>query len=269
LAASIAVGDASFDTLDALDDIIISFTSPGTVWALDDLLVSWWDMVDAVDEVSIHFHAGGHAGVPKDLSAYIMALKTYKDLSAYINAVAQSSYVFGDPIFGPFESDVLFTAPYIYKSKVLWERVVEISFYSQVYEYFYQSVTDSLWKDDNTEKWVLNVASWLEEDTYLQDRTSLREKLVNNIEEFESIDEAIRYAIDWVLTFPTRDLGAQIQGIIPPYTDLLARINAFKTYSSAQNLTARVVPFHPTDLSAFMTIIDEWGDLSATITGTP
>ena len=140
---------------------------------------------------------------------------------------------------------------------------MQISFFSQVYDYFYQSVTDSLWKDDDSEKWVLNVESWLEEETYLRDRTSLREKIVGDVTEFESVDEAIRYAIDWVISFPTKDLAAQIQPIIPPYADLPGRINPFKIYSKSYDLAASTVPFHPRDLSARMRIIDEWADLTA------
>jgi hypothetical protein len=110
---------------------------------------------------------------------------------------------------------------------------------------------------------VLNVESWLEEDTYLRDRTSLREKLVGEVAEFESVDEAIRYAIDWVISFPTKDLGAQISGITPPYKDLAGRINPFKIYSKSYDLAASTVPFHPRDLGAQMRIYDYWLDMSA------
>jgi hypothetical protein len=154
---------------------------------------------------------------------------------------------------------------------------VQISFFSQVYDYFYQSVSTSLWKNEDTEKWTLNVESWLEEETYLRDRTSLREKIVGEVAEFESVDEAIRYAIDWVISFPTKDLGAQIYGttwwdeaLNPTMKDLEAQIRSFGsiTYSSSFDLRAMTTPFHPRDLGARMRIIDYWADMPVYIKDT-
>jgi len=263
LGAVIAVGDYIYDK-DAVDDLSITFTTYAEALALDDLPITWFDMmVSSTDELGVCFVPGGGCKIPANLLAAIIGHNPNLDLAAYINGVVQAPYIFGDPIFGPWDVDTLFTAPYVYNSRVLWERLVQISFFSQVYDYFYQSVSSSLWKDDDTEKWTLNVASWLEEETYLRDRTSLREKVVGDVTEFESVDEAIRYAIDWVISFPTRDLGAQIQPIIPPHKDLAGRINPFKVYSSSANLIANTVPFHPRDLGARMRIIDYWADMSA------
>ena len=267
LAAVIAVGDYIYDK-DTVDDLTITFTTYAEALALDDLPITWFDMVSPTDELSVCFKPGGGCKIPTNLLAAIIGHNPNFDLAAYINGVVQAPYIFGDPIFGPWDVDTLFTAPYIYNNRVLWERLVQISFFSQVYDYFYQSVTDSLWKDDDSEKWVLNVESWLEEETYLRDRTSLREKIVGDVTEFESVDEAIRYAIDWVISFPTKDLGAQIQPVIPPYKDLAGRINPFKVYTKSADLIASVVPFHTRDLNAQMQIVNEWLDLGALVTGT-
>ena len=267
LGAIIAVGDYIYDR-DAVDDLTITFETYSEVLALDDLPITWFDMISPTDELDICFMPGGGCKIPANLLAAIIGHNPTADLAAYINGVVQAPYTFGDPIFGPWDDDTLFTAPYIYKNKVLWERLVQITFFSQVWDYFYQSVTDQLWKDDQSENWVLNVASWLEEDTYLRDRTSLREKIVGDIVEFETVDEAIRHAIDWVISFPTRDLGAQITPVIPPYKDLAGRINPFKVYTKSADLIASIVPFHTRNLAARMQIIDEWADLGATVTGT-
>ena len=259
LAAVIAVGDYIYDK-DAVDDLSITFTTYAEALALDDLPITWFDMmVSSTDELGICFVPGGGCKIPANLLTAIIGHNPNFDLAAYINGVVQAPYIFGDPIFGPWDVDTLFTAPYVYNNRVLWERLVQISFFSQVYDYFYQSVSTSLWKDDDAEKWTLNVASWLEEETYLRDRTSLREKLINEIEEFESVDEAIRYAIDWVISFPTKDLGAQIHGttwwdeaLNPTMKDLEAQIRSFGsiTYSSSFDLRAMTTPFHPRDLGA-------------------
>ena len=267
LMATIAVGDYIYDK-DTVDDLTITFTTYAEALALDDLPITWFDMVSPTDELSVCFKPGGGCKIPTNLLAAIIGHNPNFDLAAYINGVVQAPYIFGDPIFGPWDVDTLFTAPYIYNNRVLWERLVQISFFSQVYDYFYQSVTDSLWKDDDSEKWVLNVESWLEEETYLRDRTSLREKIVGDVTDFESVDEAVRHAIDWVISFPTKDLGAQISGITPPYADLAGRINPFKTYTKSYDLIASVIPFHTRDLSAQMQIVDEWLDLGASLTVT-
>jgi hypothetical protein len=164
-------------------------------------------------------------------------------------------------------STPLFTAPYIYKNTKEWERIVQITFYSAVYDYFYQSVTETLWRSDTDAKWVLDVASWVEEDELFQDKKDLRSKQVSGLTQFESVDEAVRYAIDWVLAFQQKDLTAQITGRPWGTTDLSAYIITPGTplYTSYGNLSAYTRPWHPRDLAARMSIYDYWADMNAYI----
>ncbi|GAH02724.1 unnamed protein product, partial [marine sediment metagenome] len=142
-----------------------------------------------------------------------------------------------------------FTAPYIYNNMELFSKIVQIRFLSGVYDYFYQSASDTLWKEDKDAKWIIDVSSWDEETEYFADKKDEKTKIVFDLTQFESIDEAVRYAIDWVLAFPQRDLGAAITSV-GQYKELAARIRVDAPYSAAYNLPAYVRPWHPRDLSA-------------------
>jgi hypothetical protein len=256
----------------ALDDL----TPKPILLARDDLKFLVESPARSLDDLPLGFVPHGGRRMEAQLNALLIGHFTSLDLAATITTERQSPYRFGDPIFGAWTVATEFGAPYIYKNTKLWQRLVSIVFYSQVYEYFYQSVSNRLWKTVDTQKWILNVSSWLEEDTYLQDKKSLREKLINDIVEFESVDEAVRYAIDWVISFPIKDLGAQITSRTwwdaatnPTMKDLAARVTGSGgvLYSSYSDLSSRIVSFHPRDLVAQMRVIDWWGDLGATCTG--
>jgi hypothetical protein len=162
----------------------------------------------------------------------------------------------------------------------LFSKIVQIRFLSGVYDYFYQSAADALWKEDSDAKWIIDVASWDEETEFIADKRDEKTKIVFDLTQFESIDEAIRHAIDWVLAFPQRDLMATITGSVHEITklkDLAATITGGgKIYSSAYNLPASTTPWHPRGLPAHMRIYgngplyggQQYRDVGATITAT-
>jgi len=244
----------------ATDSIPITFTAKDNVYAFDDLPVQFWDKdKHPTDELDVEFIPGGGRRIQNFLNAYINPTPEYHDLPATIEGIIQLPYEYRrDNDMWLYNDLSTFIAPYIYNNMELFSKIVQIRFLSGVYDYFYQSASTTLWKEDSDAKWIIDVSSWDEETEYFADKKDEKTKIVFDLTQFESIDEAVRYAIDWVLAFPQRDLFATITGSVHEITklkDLAATISGGgKIYSSAYNLPASTTPWHPRELPARMRI---------------
>lgn len=242
------------------DSLLVNFIPTVKVFAFDDLPISFWGRDHyPMDELDIEFIPGGGRKIPNQLNAYINPTPMYHDLMAYINGVIQMPYEFrSDGGLFVYEDLTSFTAPYILNNMELFSKLVNIRFLSTVYDYFYQSAASALWKENSLEEWVLEVTSWDEEEEFFGEKRNEKRKVVDGITEFESVDEAIRYALDWVLAFPQRNLTASITGSIHPL-DKLSNLSAYinsggKIYSDAKNLPALMQTYHALNMSASMCI---------------
>jgi len=253
---AIIMSDVYPDKL-TFDTINIVFSPPDKYVAIDYLPVSFWDKKLAFDEISIRFRAKGYMASPFDITATIFGEFLHFDLKAKIKAIFNV-----DRYLDILEDS--FYAPYLVNNIEVWKRFVELKFYSMVYKYFYDSFSDAVWKDDTSQKWVIDVSSFRERFGFF-DFLDRRTKLVFDLDKFNSVDEAIRYAIDWVLILPTTNLIATINAS-GGYVGLTAKINAglsfVKTFSS---LKASVVCFSLKDLTAYLNSVVIWKDLGAKI----
>jgi hypothetical protein len=142
----------------------------------------------------------------KGLSASITGILTSKNLGATITADYLDAYNFENPKYKEI------VRKFTYNSIEESFQVVELSFKSIVEDMFYVSATNEIVKSDRLDKWVLDVRSFFPADAKLNIKRKLhRLKYLYDMEDFESFDEAMRYAIDYVTEFPTSDLGTRIQ----------------------------------------------------------
>lgn len=251
----------------ATDSMYFSFAAAGTAYAFDDLQVTYWGKdKHPVDELAVEFIPTGGRRIQSLLNAYVNATPRYSDLPAEIEGVIQLPYEFRrgrvdgrilkDRYYDPYDDLATFIAPYILNNMELFTRIVQIRFLSGVFDYFYQSSSNIAWKVDSDSKWTIDVTSWLEEEEFLADKREEKTKIVSDLTPFESMDEAIRYAVDWVLAFPQRDLPATITGArheITKLKDLVATITGGgKIYNSYSNLPAQTQPWVPKELPAHL-----------------
>ena len=119
---------------------------------------------------------------------------------------------------------------------------VDISFETIVKDYFYSSGSDVVAKVDRYTHFVTKVASYYSPATSRRLNQQLHKvKYLYDMRHFESIDEAMRYAIWYVTTQPERNLGAYINSIVPSGSkDITARIGVTKWYSTNNNLTSYI-----------------------------
>lgn len=119
---------------------------------------------------------------------------------------------------------------------------VSIWFSTIVKDYFYSSYSDVVAKVDRTTHFVTKVASYFSPETSARLRKKLHKvKYLYDMRSFDTIDEAMRYAIWYVTTTPTAELGAYINSIAPRGDqDLTARIGAKRHFSTDNNLTSYI-----------------------------
>jgi len=143
------------------------------------------------------------------LNAYIRGTLTYNSLSANISAVQIAKYSHSE-IFKNRERVVDINYNGVFRSY----QAVETSFKSVVSEYYYNSDGDEAWKASRFEKWMLDVSAYLPTNTALGLKRRLhRATVLYDLKKFNTVDEAVRFAIDYVTTYPKNDLLAVINGV--------------------------------------------------------
>ena len=104
---------------------------------------------------------------------------------------------------------------YLYKS-------LSLAFASKVDSYVYDSIQRSLYViGDN--RWALNLSELSETGRFFDKNVNDRERRIDDISEYDSIDEAIRAAIEWLSELRRFDLNATISAV-GGYGDIRALI---------------------------------------------
>jgi hypothetical protein len=170
------------------------------------------------------------------LGAYIYAARHPRDLGAYINGVDVIPYNF-ETWKG---SERVFKRTYSQVANDFED--ISISFQTMVKEYFYSSGSDVVAKVDKYQHFVTKVASYYSPATSRRlDRRLHKVKHLYDMRYFDTTDEAMRYAIWYVTTTPSTELGAYINSIVPRgNNDLTARIGATRYFSEGNNLTSHI-----------------------------
>lgn len=138
------------------------------------------------------------------LFASIYGEYTSNDLTASIEATQISNYSFET---SKNRERVYFN---LGDAGVSYETV-ELSFIEMVSDYFFNSGTGQVYKTNPLERWITNVESFIPEDKRLNIKRRIHKGgVLNDIERFSSIDEAVRYVMDYVTFYPKEDLGASI-----------------------------------------------------------
>jgi len=123
---------------------------------------------------------------------------------------------------------------------VEWFEMVELSFKSIVDDYHYSESGGRAWKADRLDRWILDVKSYIPMNVKLNTKRRLhRLKYVYDLTDFESIDEAVKYAIDFVTDHPERDLTARINPS-GGWINLQSRINARRTVQEYNGLNLEI-----------------------------
>lgn len=177
------------------------------------------------------------------IGAYIKGLPHEEDLGASITAINYFINVM-DPqgLIDVYKERTNGTA-YLYKR-------LKLFFSNHVDEYVYDSLNDALYTIGEG-RWVLNLTEFTEVLSFYDRSPSDRNRDLDSIVEYSSVDEAIRAAIVFLTEFRT--------------TDLTASIVATGGYSKLYAEVYGVYHDRVSELSASLTIVNNLPDLYASI----
>jgi len=170
-----------------------------------------------------------------DITAYINATPRYRDLSAYIDVVRLEDYHF----------DVVKNKEKVYNLDYMGVfesfETVELSFKSIVDEYLYSDAGSAAWKRNRIDRWILDIQSFIPANTALSIKRKLHKlKSLYDLSRAESIDEAVRLAIEYVTSYPYVNFPASINSM-GGYVNFPAMISAKYVTSTQGNLQAAVM----------------------------
>ncbi len=117
---------------------------------------------------------------------------------------------------------------------------VDIHFEDIVRDYIYSSTGNIVAKADRYQHFLTRVSSYYSPATSERlDQKLHKVKILYDLRKFDSIDEAMKYAIDYVTLYPYADFRAYINAI-GKYINLNAFVNGITTWSTAHNLNSYI-----------------------------
>jgi len=199
-----------------------------------------------------------------NLTASITGILNSYDLGATINPVYQFNYRNIPAWVLPKTHEVVIN---LERFEEQWRRFVEIMFDTEgedkPFHYFYVSAENKVYRVDKTTHWIIWGKSYDEIDGSMVERANVRHKYIFRMSDYSTMDEAIRDLIDRVSTYRRVHLGATINGVLPPHSDLSASVVPKVKYSWIKRLGASIKGV-PTGYLGTQTT-----DLTGSITGVP
>lgn len=170
-----------------------------------------------------------------DIGASIIGTYLYGDLTAAITG----SYI--DPHHFDNVKNKQKVSKLDHAGRVEWYEMVELCFKSIVEDYFYSSAGASAWKTDRLDRWILDVRSYIPQDLKLNTKRRLHKlKYIYDLRRFRSIDEAVKYAIDFVTDYPKVNLPAHVNPS-GGFKNIQGILNVRRTLSESNSLGSSVV----------------------------
>lgn len=169
-----------------------------------------------------------------NLGATITAVRTPANLSAYINGVFLEPYEFD---YWKLRERVQNRT---YSQVAIDYEDVDISFQTIVRDYFYSSGSDVVAKVNKYERFVTKVASYYSQATARRlDERLHKIKYLYDMRHFNSIDEAVKFAILYVTETPERNLQAMITAT-GSFNNLTSSIIGSDKISTTINLSGSI-----------------------------
>ena len=170
----------------------------------------------------------------KNLSTSIFGELRSVDFPAYIYGVDLPPYNFD----GYTGSERVYSHTY---SQVLLDfENIAVEFGDIVKDYIYSSGGNIVAKADKYHHFLTKISSYYSKATSERLNKKLHKvKVLYDLRKFESIDAAIKYAIDYVTSYPYVNIGAYIKSI-GVYTGITASVNGITTVSTMEDLSSQI-----------------------------
>jgi hypothetical protein len=156
------------------------------------------------------------------------------DFPAYIYGVELQPYNFD----GYAGREKVYSHTY---SQVLLDfEDIAIEFGDIVKDYIYSSGGNVVAKTDRYQHFLTKISSYYSKATSeILNRKLHKVKILYDLRKFESIDAAVKYAIDYVTLYPYVNIGAYINSI-GTYTGITASVTGITTVSTLEDLSSQI-----------------------------
>jgi hypothetical protein len=173
----------------------------------------------------------------KDLISYIVAVPHNKTLNAYIKGTAMANFTTVPDWVDPSTREVVIN---LQRFEERWYRFVDIMFNTNSEEsfyYFYSEGLNKVFKVDKNRTWSINVIGYSATDNIYK-RKKINKKLLFNVKNYATFDNALRDLIDRVTLFRESTLKANINCLVKPNVTLKAYLKAHIVHNWIKNLSA-------------------------------
>jgi hypothetical protein len=117
---------------------------------------------------------------------------------------------------------------------------LDIEFEDIVRDYLYSSAGNIVAKTDRYQHFLTKVSSYYSPATSRRlDKTLHKTRMLYDLRKFDSIDEAMKYAIDYLTSYPYANIGAYIKSV-GRYTNLSAMVRVMVTSSTSEDLSSYI-----------------------------
>jgi hypothetical protein len=170
------------------------------------------------------------------LSAYIKGIQHYSQLSSEITGTELDIYYYDDYI-----KNIERVLHKTYDGIFRYYQFVEISFKSIVSDYYY-SPGGYAWKKDRLEKWIAELRSFLPYNPAIRiGRKARRIVALDDLRRFNTVDDAMKWAIYYVTEYPNDSLTAIIRAS-GSHSSLAANLSVKETHSNNSSLSSSITP---------------------------
>ena len=123
------------------------------------------------------------------------------------------------------------------------------------FNYFYVDGTQQVYRVDRSRHWTLWAESYDNVENNFIERANVRRKHIFKLNQYTTMDEAVRDLMTRVAEYARLDLSAYINGGMPPHLDLNAVLSANVKYRWNVNLRANIDSISISNLNASITAI--------------
>jgi hypothetical protein len=144
-------------------------------------------------------------------------------------------------------------------------KQISMLFDTKVESYIYDSIQKALYSIGD-DRWVLNFSELSETGEFFDKSTEDKTYLLDNIVEYDSVDEAIRAAIQWLTEPQTNDLSASITAV-GGYSDMRAIIDGLYIDRVSDLPTSLYIVNNDPSLSAYISAFSGYVAMKASVVG--
>jgi len=176
-----------------------------------------------------------------DLSASVYGMFRSVNLNASLTPIFDYNYSELPQWINPKTHEAVIN---LERFEAQWQRFVELMFETygdDNFHYFYVSGANKVYRIDKNRHWTIWAKSYKQDEENMIERMDVRHKYIFKMSDYNNMDEAVRDLIDRISAYRKINLGAYIDGGLPPHSDLNAYLIPDVKYTWQKHLHTSLI----------------------------